>query len=456
MEKKFVGKIHSIQGQVVHIECESDYRPNIRELLVTEENPHVLMEAHSYGGPHMLRCLLFTPKQVLTRNMTVVSKGEYLKIPVGDSVLGRAFDFLGNPEDNLGPLPEVSRKGTDYGVSGIIQPPVKSARTIEILETGIKAVDFFTPVFKGGKIGLVGGAGVGKTVLMTELLRNIAIHHEGVSVFAGIGERIRESHELRELLMEHNLLDKTLLILGHINKNAAIRFRTAFAAAAIVGYFRDVEKKNVMFFVDNVFRFLQAGSELSTLLEEIPSESGYQPTLQSEIAQFENQLSNTASGNVTSVQTLYVPADEFSNPSVGAALPYFDVIIVLSREITQEGRLPALDPFQSKSSIVNPSILGDKHYTTLIHTLEILNEYKQLSRVATIVGEEELSLENQKKYQRAGKILNYMTQSFFTTEIQSGRPGVYVRREETIKKVKDILDGRYDTTPAEKFLYADE
>lgn len=455
MEQKFIGKIYSVQDQVILVECESDYRPRLGELLMTEDASSVF-EAHSYDNPHILRCLLFSSKRFLKRSMRVVSKKGEFSVPVGRAILGRAFDLFGNPEDDLGPI-ETSLRRPIFGADTALKTiSPKRTRGAEVLETGIKVVDFFTPILKGGKVVLIGGAGVGKTVLMTEFLRNITAAEEGnISIFAGIGERIRESHELRELLIKHKLLDKTALILGHINKNAAVRFRTAWAAAAIVEHFRDVEHKNVLLFVDNIFRFLQAGSELSALLGEIPSESGYQATLQSDIAQFENRLLSNENGQVTSIQTLYVPADELSNPSVAAAIPNFDVAIILDREITQEGRLPALDPFQSKSSIVERSVIGDEHYDTLIRTLVLLNEYKQLSRVVTIVGEEELSLENQKKYERARRILNYMTQPLFTTEIQTGRGGVYVKRNETIRDVKNILSGQADTIPAEKLLYID-
>ena len=456
MEQKFVGKIHSVEAQIVVVECESNYRPHLGELLMVEDNTEVVFEAYAYDHPHMLRCLLFASKRSLKRNMRVVSKGDWLSVPVGEAIMGRAFDLFGNPEDELGPIETLVRRPILKNNEFANKTPQSKTFSSEIMETGIKVVDFFTPILKGGRIGLIGGAGVGKTVLMTEFLRNItASNAKSISVFAGIGERIRESHELRDLLIKHKLLDKTTLILGHINKNAAVRFRTAWAAATIVEYFRDTGHKDVLLFVDNIFRFLQAGSELSTLLEEIPSESGYQPTLQSDIAQFENRLTSNENGQVTSIQTLYIPADELSNPSVAAAVPNFDVVIVLDRNTAQGGRLPALDPFQSRSSIAKRPIIGDEHYETLTRALKLLDEYKQLSRVVTIVGEEELSLENQKKYQRARRVFNYMTQALFTTETQTGRKGVYVKRDETIRDVKSILDGHADTIPAEQFLYID-
>ena len=302
-------------------------------------------------------------------------------------------------------------------------------------------------------MALVGGAGVGKTTLQEEILRNVVYDGTGVSVFAGIGERIREGHALYESLKEHNVLDRTALVFGHINKNAAVRAITASTAATLVEHFRDEEKTDVLLFVDNVFRFLQAGSELSTLLGELPSEFGYQPTLQSEIAEFENRLYSTTDASVTSVQTVYVPADEFGNPAVSATMPHMDAVAILSRELTYEGRYPAVDPFQSMSSALNPQTVGKEHYTAATEAIEILNQYKQLSRIVSIVGEEELSIENQKRYQRAQKLLNYMTQSFIVTEIETGRKGAKVPRELVVRDVRAILDGTLDAVPADKFLY---
>ncbi len=454
-KQNFVGKVLEIREQVVLVECESDYRPKIKELLIGERGEKIFLEAYAYKNRQEIYCLLLSQKDSLRRSTRIFATGEEIMVPVGEEILGRAFNLFGEAEDGLGEIPTTHRVpifGEDTGKTfSKYYNPEKTK--FELLKTGIKAIDFFIPMFQGSKIGIIGGAGVGKTILMTELLRSISAHHNGISLFAGIGERIREGHELRDLLIEHHLLDRTALILGHINKNAAVRFRTAWAATAIVRYFRDVKKKNVLFFVDNIFRFLQAGSELATLLEEIPSEFGYQSTLQTEIATFENELLSDKEVRVTSVQTIYLPADDMTNPVVTATLPHLDSVIILSRDITQEGRHPAVDPFQSKSSIVNPSIIGDEHYYAVTKTIELLNTYKQLARTVALVGEEELSIENQKKYQRARKILNYMTQSFFSTEIQTGRKGVFTERVEVIRDVNNILDGNFDSIPAEQFMY---
>ncbi|KKS46222.1 MAG: ATP synthase subunit beta [Parcubacteria group bacterium GW2011_GWA1_47_8] len=452
IKPQFVGKVQSVKGQIVAVVCESDYRPALRELLYASKNKEIQLEVYGYESNNILLCLLMSSLREIERNMEIVSTRTQITIPVGQKVLGRVVNLFGVPEDDLGPI-------ESEGVRSIYPNETKNSasdvitRTSEISETGIKAIDFFTPIPLGGKIGIVGGAGVGKTVLMTEILHNISSRYKGVSVFAGIGERIREGYELREELKKAELLDRVAIVLGHINENAAARFRTAWAAATLAEYYRDEKEWNVLFFVDNVFRFLQAGSELSTLLGEIPSEFGYQPTLQSEIAQFENRLSSTSKASITSVQTVYVPADELSNPTIAATLPHLDAVAILSRNIAQQGRHPSLDLPQSRSNMVNRTLVGDDHYEAVTRAIEVLNQYERLVRIVTIVGEEELSSDNQKVYIRAQKILNYMTQPFFTAEGQTGKPGAYVRREDAVRDVKAILDGEMDAIPVERFLY---
>jgi F-type H+/Na+-transporting ATPase subunit beta len=452
-EPKFIGKVLEVREQVVLVECERDYKPKIRELLVAGDNYQIFLEAYSYRNSHELYCLLFSQKEKLSRGMEIFTSEEEITIPVGNATLGRAFNLFGEPEDELGPIDAAPNEWLPIFKEEIpVQHKMPRDASV-VLETGIKAVDFFTPIPRGGKIGVIGGAGVGKTVLMTEFLRNISQEAGGVAVFAGIGERVREGHELLHLLKEHEILDRAALVLGYINKNAAVRFRTALAAATVVEYFRDVKKENVVFFIDSVFRFLQAGSELATLLGEIPSEFGYQSTLQSEIAQFENRLASTKDARVTSIQTVYVPADEFTNPAVTATMPHLDALIILSRDVAQASRYPAIDPLQSKSSIVNRELIGEDHYYALTKTIELLNNHKQLSRIVMIVGEEELSVDNQNKYQRAEKILNYMTQPFHSTKTQTGRLGIHTNRQETIQDVLAILGGKLDHVEADKFLY---
>lgn len=443
---KFLGRVRAVKGQIVEIVNEGSFQPLFMELLTSPENENVKMEVYKYNNDGSISCLLFSERKDIYRNMKIISTESQIKVPVGDSILGRVIDIYGKQMDGRGDL--LTKK-----VKPIYRREQTEGAVFEkkIIQTGIKVIDFFVPVIKGGRVGLVGGAGVGKTVLMTEILRSIAPKHNGISVFAGLGERTREGHELWTYLEDHDMLDKTVLMLAEINKNAAIRFRTAWAATKIVEYFRDVKKKDVLFFVDNIFRFLQAGSELSTLLGQIPSEFGYQPTLQSEIAEFENRLISTDKAKVTSIQAVYVPADEINNPSVQATLPYLDSVVVLSRDIAQEGRRPAVDIFQSRSLAVNKDIIGKDHYETVTKTVELLSQYESLSKITSIVGEEELSFENQRIYHRSQKILNYMNQALFTTAVSSGEEGVYVEREDLIKDVKNILKGKYDNLEDEKF-----
>ncbi len=446
-----VGPVRGVIGQIVRVHCDRDYRPALRELLTTVEDPAVRLEAYAYEDPHTLFCLLLTDVDQIVRGQTVTSTGSQITVPVGEAALGRVMDLYGTAIDGGPPLRSEEVR-TVYRHEDMTQG-MRVVRPREVLDTGIKAIDFFTPLLRGGKMALVGGAGGGKTTLQEEILRNVVYEGTGVSVFAGIGERIREGHDLWSSLAEHDVLERTALIFGHINKNAAVRSLTSASAATLVEHFRDEQKQDVLFFVDNVFRFLQAGSELSTLLSELPSEFGYQPTLQSEIANFENRLYSTEDAYVTSVQTVYVPADEFGNPAVAAAMPHMDAVVVLSREMTYEGRYPAIDPFDSTSSALNPSMVGEEHYQAATQAVEMLDHYKRLSRIVSIVGEEELSVENQQRYSRAQKLLNYMTQSFLSTAVETGRGGVKVTRQTVVKDVRAILAGRVDEVPAEEFMY---
>jgi F-type H+-transporting ATPase subunit beta len=360
------------------------------------------------------------------------------------------MDLFGNPEDGRGMIQAKSWRSIHAAATS---DTYSQLTTREIVETGIKAIDLFAPVQKGGKILLVGGAGVGKTVLMSEIMRGLMTNHKGVSIFAGIGERTREGHELWRWLEDNELLKGVTMVLGNIHKNAAVRFRTAWTAAALTEYFRDEENKDVLFFVDNVYRFLQAGSELSTLASEIPSEFGYQPTLQSEIAHFESRLKSTDKANVTSVQTMYLPADELSDPSIAATVPHVDSILILNRSIAQQGRLPAVDFSRSRSTLLDEATIGKEHYRTATEAMELLQQHERLQRIVAIVGRDELSEENRNMYDRAQKILNYLTQPFFTAEVQTGRPGASVPLKRTIADVRKILEGKVDSTASNALLY---
>lgn len=382
--------------------------------------------------------------------MAIFTTKNSLLIPVGSKTLGRVMNLFGEEEDGKGKinydqlLPIYSRTPTFNILKGSTQ----------VLETGIKIIDFVAPFLKGGKIGFVGGAGVGKTVLISELIHNITSATAGVAIFAGIGERTREGQELAENLASSKVLDKVTLIFGQMGENAAIRFRVATAAAAIAEYFRDVEKKDVLFFIDNIYRFVQAGNEVSTLLGTIPSEQGYQATLQTELGGLEERLVSTVNGTITSIQTVYVPSDDLTDPGVSSLISYLDSIVTLSRSVAQTGHYPAVDLLQSSSSILSvQSIIGEKHHSLITEFQQLINRYDQLSRIVAILGTAELTTKDQMVYNRAKRMINYLTQPFFVTQDQTGRKGVYVPKEQMLGDVELILNGRLDEVPEDRLLY---
>ncbi len=442
------GKILSIKGDIVEVEFfEADLFP--KEILILKENPSFMLEVHSAKKENIFICISLGPSKNLRRYMQVKRTKKTLEIPVGKELLGRVIDVFGNPLDGKNKI-DVKRKTSIYSSPPLYYntPPLN-----ETFETGIKVIDFFTPLLKGGNLGLFGGAGVGKTVLLTELMHNVAFQKKGYSVFAGVGERIREAQELYEVLKKTNVLPSVALIFGQMNEPAFVRFKTAFGGVALAEYFRDIEKTDVLFFIDNIYRFVQAGNELSVLFSSIPSEEGYQPTLASEISALEERLASTTNGNITSIQAVYVPADDFTDAGVQAIMPYFDSIVILSREVYQEGRYPAVDILASSSSAINPSIIGRTHYETLMEAKKILERYNYLQKIIALIGETELSEEDRVIFHRARKILNFMTQNLFVVEDQTGTPGQYVKREETIRGVKEISQGNLDHLPDESLLF---
>jgi F-type H+-transporting ATPase subunit beta len=442
------GYILSIRGEVVEVEFYKN-PPFIGEILVLEENPKAFFEVHSASAKNTFLCLSFTEPDKLFRGAKVKRTEKSLKVPVGKELLGRVIDIFGNPLDGLPPL-EIKEKRLIYQSPPPYQEIVSGK---ELIETGIKVIDFFTPLRKDEELGLFGGAGLGKTVLLCELMHNVVFFKKGVSVFAGLGERIREGHELYETLKKSNVLPSVALIFGQMNEPAAIRFKVGFTAATIAEYLRDFLHQDVLFFIDNVYRFLQAGNELSTMLSVIPSEDGYQPTLNSEIGELEERLVSTKNGSITSIQAIYLPADDITDSGVQAVLPYFDSVVILSRDIYQEGRYPAVDILDSSSSVTDPTILGQEHYEVLLEAKKVLEKHKNLQQIVSIVGEAELSVENRTIYHRTKKLLNFMTQNLFTVAEQTGVPGQYVKRKETIEGVKAILEGKLDWIPEEAFLY---
>jgi len=442
-----MGKIKSVTKEVVEVEF-FEKELKIGDILRLKEDPKAKFEVKAIKGKNRFLCLFLGGEKSLKRGMELEYERSGLLLPAGKELLGRMIDPFGNPIDNLGPL---NVKNWQQ-IKPFSPPYPETIFQKEIIETGIKAVDFFAPLLKGGKLGIFGGAGLGKTVLLLELMHNLILKKEGVIVFAGIGERIREGAELYEMLKQTKILNSSVLVFGQMNEPAVVRFQAGLSAIAIAEYFRDVEKENVLFFADNIFRFLQAGNELSTLLEKLPSEGGYQATLLSEIGQLEEKLVSTKDAFITSIQAIYVPADDISDPAVQAIFPYFDSLLFFSRDVYQQGRRPAIDLLNSFSSITTEEILGRDHYFALFEAKKLLERYRELDRIVKIVGEAELSLEERKTYQRAKKLLNFMTQDFSVVEDQTQRKGKFVKRKETIEGVKAILEGKLDQIPTERLL----
>ncbi len=443
------GFVKSVTGQIAYVEISTDVYPALFEIMTSPDDPSVFLEvfAQSRSG---LACQILSQSDKLYRGMKVLGTGSDLKIPAGDGILGRVMNLFGAPQDGKGPL----KNPQPISIYSKAPPLNIIKQDYQILETGIKAFDFLTPLSKGGKVGFIGGAGVGKTILLTELLHNVTTHYPNTSsVFAGVGERIREGQELYQRLYESQALDRTAILLGQMNENAAIRFRVALAAVAQAEYFRDILKRDVLFFIDNMYRFVQAGNEVSVLLGTIPSEQSYQATLQTEISNIEDRLTTTDNGSITSIQNIYVPADELTDAGVNAVMSFLDTAIVLSRSIAQKGIYPPIDFAQSTSSTLSKTFLGAKHYQALVVFQQLLSEYNKLAHIVAIVGESELSAENALLYNRTKKVLNYLTQPFFMTEKQTGRKGVYVGQDTTINDITIILSGTLDDVPNDKFMY---
>ena len=442
------GHISAIRGDIVEVQFKGKKLAR-HDLLHLSEDLDTRLEVYSTTSHDSFLCISLTEPTRLFRGAQVQQLGAGLEVPLGDGLLGRVVDLFGNPIDGGG-KPAQAGKGSIYRSNPTYD---QISMRGEIQETGIKVIDFFTPVRKGGKIGLFGGSGVGKTVLLSELMHNVAFFHKGRSVFAGIGERIREGHELYETLKSTNVLPHVALVFGQMNEAPAVRFRVGFTAIALAEYFRDVKKQDVLFFIDNIYRFAQAGNELSTLLNTIPSEDGYQATLAGEIGAFQERLVSTKDASITSVQAIYVPADDLTDSGVQAIFPYFDSVVTLSRTVYQEGRHPSVDVLSSSSSLIEPNITGYEHYEAVLEADKLIERYNYLQRIVSIVGEAELSVEDKILYHRAKKLLNYMTQDLFVVADQSGRSGKYVKRQKTITDIRDILAGKVDNTDEDTLLY---
>lgn len=430
------GVIQSMKGLVVKVYVTGD-KPELKELLSLVDNPDIFLEVHSFEGSSMVVCINLLGSPQVRRGARVVRTGSTISIPVGPATIGRFFNALGHAIDGLPDLPASTKRRPIYEKRAAEQYKARPAP--EVLETGIKVIDFLTPFVKGRKIGIIGGAGVGKTVLTMELINNIARDKAKLSFFCGIGERVREGHELYETLKDADLLKNTVMFFGQMNENSAIRSVVGLSAATLAGYFRDEEKRDILFFADNIYRHIQAGNELATSLGQIPSEGGYQATMFSDLKRLQDRLDSNDNGSITSVQTIYVPADDLSDPAVQEIQQQIDSVIVLSRAVAESGIRPAVDLIRTTSSLLTPEVVGDRHYNLATQVQLIMQKYESLKNIIAIIGENELSPADQADYQRAKKLIQYFSQKFFVSEKMTGVPGEYLTREQTLDGVEKIL-----------------
>jgi len=450
-----VGKVVQVIGVVVDIEFPPGKVPAIYNAVKIKSDKKdafgreidLTLEVASHLGNNIARTIAMSSTDGLVRGMEAVDTGAPITVPVGRATLGRLFDVLGQPID--GKEPVVSE--TTYPIHRPAPPLVEQSTEVEQLETGIKVIDLLVPFLKGGKIGLFGGAGVGKTVIIQELINNIAKRHGGVSVFAGVGERTREGNDLYNEMKESGVLDKTTMVFGQMNEPPGARLRVALTGLCLAEYFRDEEGADTLIFIDNIFRFTQAGSEVSALLGRMPSAVGYQPTLATEMGQMQERITSTKKGSVTSVQAVYVPADDLTDPAPATTFAHLDGTVVLSRQIAELGIYPAVDPLDSTSRILDPLIVGQDHYNVARGVQKVLQRYKELQDIIAILGMEELSEEDKLIVARARKIQRFLSQPFHVAEAFTGRPGTLVPLKETIRSFQEILDGKHDDLPEEAF-----
>ena len=449
-EIKYTGKIKGISGPVIDVAFEKGQLPMIKEeLFVKVGDSFRVMEVAQHIGGGVVRCIMLGASEGLCREMPVYSVGHSITVPVGEAVLGRLFNVLGETLDGGDPLPADTPKKSIYRPA---PDYTERKNSEEILETGIKVIDLLAPYSKGGKIGLFGGAGVGKTVLIQELIHNIASEHGGYSVFTGVGERSREGNDLYTEMSESGVIDKTALVFGQMNESPGVRMRVALTGLSMAEYFRDEEHKDVLLFIDNIFRFVQAGSEVSTLLGRMPSAVGYQPTLANELGELEERIASTLDGSVTSVQAIYVPADDLTDPAPATTFVHLDATTVLSRKIAELGIYPAVDPLESSSRALEVSVVGEEHYNTARRVQEILEHYKELQDIIAILGMDELGEEDKAIVRRARKIQRFLSQPFSVAEKFTGVKGKFVPLSETIKGFKAIIDGEMDEYPESAFF----
>lgn len=446
-----IGKTVQIAGSVVDVKFDRGYIPKIREMLTVKPQRGGVrrMEVAQHMGDGVVRCIMLGASEGLCRGLGVEATGSPITVPAGEAVLGRLFNVMGDTIDGKAPLPQDTPRRPIYREA----PSYTQRRNSdEILCTGIKVIDLLAPYTKGGKIGLFGGAGVGKTVLIQELIHNIATEHGGYSVFTGVGERSREGSDLWGEMADSGVLDKTALVFGQMNETPGVRMRVALTGLTMAEYFRDVSHKDVLLFIDNIYRFIQAGSEVSTLLGHMPSAVGYQPTLANDLGMVEERIASTVNGSVTSVQAIYVPADDITDPAPATTFTHLDATTVLSRRIAEQGIYPAVDPLGSSSRSLDPEIVGERHYNTARRVQEILEHYKELQDIIAILGMDELSEEDKTTVYRARKIQRFLSQPMFAAEKFTGVAGAFVPLEETVRGFEAIIGGEADGYPEQAFF----
>ena len=450
MEKRNIGTVSQVIGPVLDIRFPDGELPNLLSAIeIDYDGRKVVAEVAQHIGDNVVRCIAMSSTDGLRRGIEAVDTGAPISVPVGEECLGRMFNLLGDPIDNQ-PAPDAQERWPIHR-----QPPAydEQESTTEILETGIKVVDLICPYAKGGKIGLFGGAGVGKTVLIMELINNIARQHGGLSVFAGVGERTREGNDLYNEMKESGVLSKTALVYGQMNEPPGARMRVALSGLTMAEYFRDQKNQDVLLFIDNIFRFTQAGSEVSALLGRMPSAVGYQPTLATEMGALQERITSTKKGSITSVQAVYVPADDLTDPAPATTFAHLDATTVLSRNIASLGIYPAVDPLDSTSRILTPEVVGQEHYDVAQGVQSILQRYKELQDIIAIMGMDELSEEDKLTVNRARKVQRFLSQSFTVAEQFTGMEGKYVPLKETIRGFKEIIEGKHDDLPESAFLF---
>ncbi|MFA6305001.1 MAG: F0F1 ATP synthase subunit beta [Patescibacteria group bacterium] len=449
MTEKNLGKIKQVIGAVVDVDFPQGDCPSIFDALhvILPDKSTLVLEVQQHIGSNTVRTVAMGPTDGLSRGVEVIATGFPIKVPVGEKTLGRMFDALGNPLDGKEPVVTDKYNPIHRSAPKFIAQSTKT----EILETGIKVIDLICPIVKGGKVGMFGGAGVGKTVVIQELIRNIASEHGGYSVFAGVGERSREGNDLYYEMKDSGVLNKTSLVFGQMNEPPGVRARVALSGLAIAEYFRDEEHKDVLLFIDNIFRFTQAGSEVSALLGRIPSAVGYQPTLATDMGELQERITSTKDGSITSVQAVYVPADDLTDPAPATTFGHLDSTVVLARSLSELGIYPAVDPLDSSSIILDPKIVGEEHYKVAREVQRVLQRYKDLQDIIAILGMDELAEADKLTVSRARKVQRFLSQPFFVAEAFTGTSGKYVSLAETIKSFKEILEGKHDDKPESAF-----